>query len=122
MILPRHKYNPPDEVMFRQMRSDRIEYKYSFEDRLTQIIKEETGINPFKGNGCHDAYLVEARQLFAVFMRKYTKHTLSKIGEILNKTHATVISSEKHIADLYLTDSILRGKYDRIEKRVKKLK
>jgi chromosomal replication initiator protein len=59
--------------------------------------------------------IVWARQLAMFILRKKTKMSLSKIGELCgNKDHATVLHACKSISNLIETDSYFRKKYNEI--------
>jgi chromosomal replication initiation ATPase DnaA len=45
-----------------------------------------------------------ARHLYCYLAKKNTEYTFREIGEIINRNHATVISSVKHIEDMIYTN------------------
>jgi hypothetical protein len=94
----------------------------SFENELARIIKDETGIHPFENNVYRGGRYAQARQLLVTFMVDYTNKTLSTIGKLINKDHATVMHSVKSIHNMYDTDKRFRAMYDRIDAKVKLLK
>lgn len=48
--------------------------------------------------------LVEARYIYAFIAKKYTKHSLAKIGEAIGRDHASIIHYLKHFEHLVMYD------------------
>jgi hypothetical protein len=129
MILPRHKYNPPDESMVRFMNPEKKVYKsgkpysFIFKRKVADVIKEETGFDPLINNKCHERDFVESRQLFAAMMRKYRDNiTLLQIGNILKRDHATIFSGIKMVNNLKDTNKEFRELYNKIDLKIQNLK
>lgn len=86
---------------------------------LVRVIKEETGFDPLNENYKRKRDFVQSRQLFVTMMCKYTKRTLSCIGGIIGKDHATVLHSQKAVQNMIDTDKRFKDLYDRIDLKVK---
>ena len=64
--------------------------------------------------------VVQARQIAMYLARKYTKSSLTVIGEqIGNRDHATVLHAVKTVMDLCETDREIRESVSTIEKELK---
>ena len=63
--------------------------------KLNGILEEvcrvmEVGVEEVKGEG-RQRHVVEARRMFFYIAREYTHHSLKRIGNVINKDHATVL-------------------------------
>lgn len=89
-------------------------------EKISNIIKEETGIHPNESTIYRGREYVQSRQLLAVMLLNYTTWSQAKIGMVAgNKDHATIINCRKAIANRYDTDRMFRDLYNRINGRVK---
>lgn len=122
MIFARHKLNPPNEVMFAQLRSDIKRYVMSFDNALAEIIQKEVGINPFKDVKYRGGNFALARQLFMTFTKEYTFRTLEKISRPFGTSHDYVLYCEKTVKNRCETDKRFKAMYLRIDEKAKKLK
>lgn len=122
MILARHKYNPPDEVMFAQLNPNVKRYSDSIESKLKGIIKDETGVDPLKDIKYRGGRFALSRQLFMVMMKLYTFKTLQAIADPFNTSHDYVLYCEKTLNNRCDTDKRFKAMYDRINEKAKKLK
>ena len=121
-MIPRHKYSPPDEVMFRQINPNAKRYNSSFEDKLRRIIKQEVGIDPYENIKKRNGNYPLCRQLFMVMLRKYTDKSLAAIGQIFDTSHDYVIFSITVINNRTCTNKEIKALFERIDKRVKLIK
>jgi chromosomal replication initiation ATPase DnaA len=95
----------------------------SFDQRIINIVCAEYETWPekiFVPDRHRD--LVEPRQVIHYLLNKYTKLTISKIGGLTNKDHATVLHSNKVINNLKATDIEFRSKLSIIEQTINKFK
>ena len=96
--------------------------------KIQSIVCTQTGIKSEKIHyKTRKEEIREARQLIHYFSAKYTKVALAKIGLwVGNKTHATVLNSNKKINNLIQTKRECRNKIREMEKEIitfyKKLK
>jgi len=121
-MIPRHKFNPPDEVHQRQMRSDVRRYtRASKESKLAQIIKDTTGFHPYLQRKYRGENQVIARQLFLVLLSRNTTTTYERIAGIIGMDHASVNASQKAIDARRDTDKQFRKLYEELETKTKKL-
>jgi len=67
---------------------------------------------------CRDRALVQTRQITYYFVRKYTKHSLTKTGKMFGQDHATVIHARGNIIDLVQTDTRIRNDISTIENQL----
>lgn len=58
---------------------------------------------------------VYARQLYAYFCKQYTNESLSKIGQFINKDHATMIHSINQIKGYYEFDNTIQNDVNKLE-------
>ena len=58
---------------------------------------------------------VYARQLYAYFCKQYTNESLSKIGQFINKDHATMIHSINQIKGYYEFDNATQNDVKKLE-------
>ncbi|MDR2084027.1 MAG: chromosomal replication initiator protein DnaA [Bacteroidales bacterium] len=66
--------------------------------------------------------IVQARQLIMYLTKKYTKLSLTSIGQQCgNKDHATVLHACKTISNLLETDKLFKGHADTIERKLKQV-
>ena len=65
--------------------------------------------------------IVEARMLFLVMLCNKNNKSLSYIGSLVGKDHATVLHAKKTIMNLCSTDRQFNELYNEIKKRVDKL-
>jgi len=129
MILARHRFAPPNEVMQRLVNHDRKVYMLdrscfsSFKVEVAKVIKQEAGADPLAKNVRRDHYVVQSRQLFCAMMKKYgTKLSLTGIGRMIGRDHATVYQAIIRVNGLYDVDIEFRALYNRIDSKVKNLK
>ncbi len=66
----------------------------------------------------HKRKFAEPRHAFFYFVKKYTKKSLSQIGALLNKDHATVLNSIKNINNQLQVDKSFKAKFDAINERL----
>ncbi len=59
--------------------------------------------------------LPDARKLYCLFAREYTKKTLREIGELVNIDHATVTYASKQARILMNNEINFKNKYDSIK-------
>jgi hypothetical protein len=72
-------------------------------------------IEDIKGPG-RNRELVSARQMFCSLAKKLTRHTVTSIGEKINRDHSTVSYSHKIVDTLLEYDKFLQYDYDTIFK------
>ena len=82
-------------------------------DFILSVIESETGLNVL--NPTRKRQYVDARAMACFIMSRKLNLTLSQIGEILNKNHATVLHSLKLFDNLYETDYRFKEKFDKIK-------
>jgi hypothetical protein len=122
MNLGCHKYNPPDAVIFREMRPGSKRYNDSFENKLAKLIFSKVGVDPLTRRSFRGGKYVKARNLFTSMMLRNTKKTYAEISLLLHKDHSTVNHVLKYISDMNETDYDFRILYNEIEKETKNLK
>jgi hypothetical protein len=92
-------------------------------DRIANIIKNETGYDPFENTTWRKQEYVLSRQLFMVMLYKRGNgKSLSYVANILGKDHATLSYAQKTINNLLDTDKSFVELYQRIENKVKLIK
>ena len=63
--------------------------------------------------------IVQARQIAMYFAKKYTKDSLTSIGNVIGKrNHATVLHACKTVQDLIETDKTFRHTIEEIENQL----
>lgn len=82
-------------------------------DFILSVIEAETGLNVL--DPTRKRQYVDARAMACFIMSRNLKLTLTQIGEIFNKNHATVLHSLKLFENLYETDYRFKEKFDKIE-------
>lgn len=82
-------------------------------DYILSVIEAETGLNLLDPTRKRE--YVDARAMACFIMHRNLKLTLSQIGEIFNKNHATVLHSLKLFDNLYETDYRFQEKFDKIK-------
>lgn len=120
-MIPRHKNNPPDEVMFQIMNLKIKRYGDLYENKLARIIYEKTGIDVFTRRTYRGREYVKARYLFLSMMLKFTKKSYKDMAALFEKDHSTVNHVLKYISDNYETDRKFRELYNNVETKVKNL-
>jgi chromosomal replication initiation ATPase DnaA len=121
-MIARHAKNPPCEVMQRYYRNDKRVYEDSFEIKLIEIIKKETGINILKEAKYRGRKTVEARAIFAVMLANHTLKSYVEIGKLIGKDHSTISHSNKMVDNLCHTDKRFNAIFKNIDLQVRKLK
>ena len=58
--------------------------------------------------------IVEGRQIMCYKLRKETDMSLKEIGNLINKDHATVLYSSKHIEDILKVDKKFEKEWEEI--------
>jgi chromosomal replication initiator protein len=66
------------------------------------------------------AELVKTRQITMYFLKEFTNTSLSGIGKVYLKDHATVINSCRHVRDLCDTDKNYNREVSEIRRRILK--
>ena len=89
--------------------------------RVSRLIHEGTGYDPFENTTCRRREIVESRQLLFYFLSLYTTKTLNKIGATLGKDHATVIHAVRTINNRIETEKDLRELVKLLNDKIKKL-
>jgi hypothetical protein len=91
---------------------------------IREAVRKETSFDPCYISAYRKREFVEARQLFLYFVRENIKESngkplsLAKIGLLVDKDHATVLSAQKHVANLFDTDPDFRKVFLNIMKRI----
>jgi hypothetical protein len=118
-MIPRHKNNPPEEVMSRQMRVNRKDYYESIEERVAKAVKQEIGVDPLHNIKYRAGMFPVARQIFLVMLkRKKPELSLQKIADNIRTSHDYVLYSERHVNNLCDTDKRLKAQFLRIEAKL----
>jgi chromosomal replication initiation ATPase DnaA len=118
------KYNgAARDVNVKAMNCKKIDQNIDpFVKKVANIIYKETGYYPLARVKYRGRKYVEARQLLAVFLCKYTKEILTSVGlSSGDKDHATVVHSKHAIQNRFDTEPIFRSMYKRIDKKVKNI-
>lgn len=68
-----------------------------------------------------DRELVIVRQFITYFLKENTKMTLSQIGNVFGKDHATVLSGIRTIKGLIETDRVIYGQHADLKPRIIKI-
>jgi len=93
-------------------------------DIIIKVVSETTGVSIdfIKAKDRH-RHIVEARHITSVLLKKYTKYSLSMIGQILGlKDHATVIHAiNKHEDRLCINDKKYIELYEQCENNLNKI-
>lgn len=63
-------------------------------------------------------HLADARKIVSYLLRKYTNLTTSKIGEILNKDHSSIVAEGKATHALLEKDKLFSERLKRLEKNL----
>ena len=92
-----------------------------FVKNVATIIEKETGYNPMDSTRLRKRAIVEARMLFLVMLCNKNNKSLSYIGSLVGKDHATVIHAKKTVMNLCSTDRQFNELYNQIKNRVDKL-
>jgi chromosomal replication initiator protein len=121
MIVPRFKRSPIDTSIYNWY-TIKKRVSVSFVDKIREIVKNVTGIDPYIENKYSGMEFVMSRQLFMYFIRKYTKLSLRKTGQLVGKDHATVIHAEKCVNKFIDTEKSYQALYNEIETKIKKIK
>lgn len=90
---------------------------------IKEVVMNDTKIdlnNP-EINNCRRADYVEARMLYFVFCREFTKMGLSQIGNTLEprKNHATVLHSIRQFENWSEKDKSLQNKYNKLKAKMR---
>ena len=126
VFIPRHIKNPIDTYYFNKFYSKQS--TFTIKDKIEIIrkaVKKVTGYDPYDNPSYRKRELVESRQLFMVFVRKFIKDvrgnqmTQADTAALLGKEHATVITAMKTVNNLCDTDLQFKKTYDAIETRIK---
>ncbi len=80
------------------------------EKLIIQRVASYTGADPFKKN--KKSKIIEARQVAMYLIRKTTHLTLTGIGELFNRNHATVIHACKVVENYRETDKNFNEKFN----------
>ena len=100
-----------------------IKYRgMTFEGHVAGFIKDIFNINPLLSNEYRGRKLCEARQVFMTLVSKHSTMTLSAVGRLVGKDHATVLHAIKTIENLCETDPKFDYKYNQVKEKVIKLK
>ncbi len=122
MIVPRFIKHPIDTSVHNRMMSyvrpkksnDKIE-------RIRQIVRSVTGIDPYTEPQFNGTEFVKSRQLFLYFVRKKVKLSLYATGRLLGKDHSTVCHAEKSVEKFRDIEKDYSEMFDKIENEIKKL-
>ena len=63
-------------------------------------------------------YIVEVRQIYHYFLKKYTSYNLTAIGMFTNRDHATVLHSIKNVNNLKETEEEFRLLVKQIREKI----
>lgn len=58
---------------------------------------------------------IDARHIFMIFLRRHTKLSTTRIGEMLNRDHSTVVYGQKKAFNLLDVDQEFRERYKQVE-------
>ena len=90
------------------------------EEKIRRAVRREYYFDPFCMTGSHEKEFVRARMIFIKLIKTYTNYSLSYIGMLINKDHATVIYALKSFSDEWDTNNSFREKFKAIDKRISK--
>ena len=88
-------------------------------DKIKNIVNDYYGIEI--GEKVRRYNYVEARMIYYKLVRDNTHYSLSKIGESVNRDHATVLYGLRQFKDWVETDKELRTDYETLRARLKKI-
>lgn len=87
-------------------------------NKIKLLINDELGVDI--DDTSRKRSVVEARALYYTILKNTTNLTLSKIGELVNKDHATVLHGIKNLQDWMNQNQYLKNAYDSILDRIDK--
>jgi hypothetical protein len=87
-------------------------------EKVKEIINEELGVNIDKN--VRKRNYVEARALYYTILKNSTNLTLSQIGNIVNKNHATVLHGIKNLQDWMDQNAYLQHAYNNVLDKIDK--
>jgi chromosomal replication initiation ATPase DnaA len=119
IYIPRHIKTPVDAYQYSiAMRKTEICHNH-----LVRVIRNAVirviGVNPLDITYRRKHEFVEARQLFAYFVKRETKLSLREIGDLIGKDHATVIASLRCVEKFIQTEKLYKEKFEAIDKIIK---
>lgn len=88
-------------------------------EAIIEIVGEVTGYNPQENLLTRKMPYPEVRFMAMFFIRKYTRKSLSKIGKMFDKDHASVLHACKQMGDWIDTDERIRNMYVCIDLKIK---
>ena len=91
------KIESPDDIVYNQE-------KMAFMDHLLVFVAENSDVTPEQiKSRCRELKVKDARHVFQIMCRTFTRFSLSEIGSVTNRDHATVL----HSLHLYGNDDII---------------
>lgn len=87
-------------------------------NKIKLLINDELGVDI--DDTSRKRSVVEARALYYTILKNTTNLTLSKIGKLVNKDHATVLHGIKNLQDWMNQNQYLKNAYDSILDRIDK--
>jgi len=93
IYIARHRSNPPDECSYKRMtiKKQGKPYRMQTIENIRDVVKEQTGYDPYFEPKKRDKNFVTSRQLFLYFVLKYTKIVQRQAGALIKKDHSTVV-------------------------------
>ncbi len=88
-------------IQFRQGITDQMQKANNICDKILSL--RRVSIFDIKGRK-RERYISDTRKLISFFVHKNTELSLVRIGDIINKDHATVLYHVRNCSDLILTD------------------
>jgi chromosomal replication initiation ATPase DnaA len=119
MNIPRLQNFPVDTSDVQRMMNYPKCNETNLSEKIKNIIKHETGIDPTQYRHFRGENLVTARYLYMAMMVKHSNEPYRIIAEKVGKDHSTINHAIKTVNNRCDTDKNYRALYNRIELKIK---
>jgi chromosomal replication initiation ATPase DnaA len=119
MNIPRLQNFPVDTSDVQRMLNYPKISRISLSEKIKNVIKNETGIDPTQYRHYRGEELVTARFLFMVMMVRYSNESYRVIGSIVGKDHSTINHAIKEVNNRCDTDRRYRELFERVNSKIK---
>jgi hypothetical protein len=120
IYIPRHIKTPVDAYQYSiAMRKPAIYTPNDLVRTIRDAVERVIGVNPLNAIYHRKHEFVEARQLFAYFVKRESLLTLQEVGDLIGKDHASISHSLKCVEKFTQTEKLYKEKFEAIDKIIK---